>query len=126
MHRSAAALADATGAADAAGDPYAESRQTTDGRVYTVSGGDWDAFAATHTPDVVCHDHRLLGWGTLHGADELTRTQQVLVELAPDTRATFNHVITLEHGGLMSVHTAVGTQVSRIDAGSPAPSPSVS
>src|SRR5829696_286816 len=27
-------------------DPYAESRQTTEGRVYTVSGGDWDSFAA--------------------------------------------------------------------------------
>jgi len=29
-----------------AADPYAESRATTEGRVYTVSGGDWDAFAA--------------------------------------------------------------------------------
>lgn len=38
--------ADATGTPEAAGDPYAESRQTTEGRVYTVSGGDWDAFAA--------------------------------------------------------------------------------
>src|SRR3954451_22789909 len=27
-------------------DPYAQSRETTEGRVYTVSGGDWDAFAA--------------------------------------------------------------------------------
>jgi NADH-quinone oxidoreductase subunit D len=27
-------------------DPYAESRETTEGRVYTVSGGDWDTFAA--------------------------------------------------------------------------------
>ena len=27
-------------------DPYAESRATSEGRVYTVSGGDWDAFAA--------------------------------------------------------------------------------
>jgi NADH-quinone oxidoreductase subunit D len=35
------------GSADAAvDDPYAESRVTTEGRVYTVSGGDWDAFAA--------------------------------------------------------------------------------
>jgi NADH-quinone oxidoreductase subunit D len=28
------------------GDPYAQSRQTTEGRVYTVGGGDWDTFAA--------------------------------------------------------------------------------
>ena len=34
------------GAADTDADPYAESRATTEGRVYTVSGGDWDAFAA--------------------------------------------------------------------------------
>ena len=27
-------------------DPYAQSRQTTEGRVYTVGGGDWDTFAA--------------------------------------------------------------------------------
>jgi len=38
--------ADVTTAPEDAGDPYAESRQTTEGRVYTVSGGDWDAFAA--------------------------------------------------------------------------------
>ena len=37
---------DVTSTTDAAGDPYAESRSTTEGRVYTVSGGDWDAFAA--------------------------------------------------------------------------------
>jgi NADH-quinone oxidoreductase subunit D len=37
--------ADAT-VGQGAGDPYAESRQTTEGRVYTVSGGDWDTFAA--------------------------------------------------------------------------------
>jgi NADH-quinone oxidoreductase subunit D len=38
--------ADVSEAPPAAGDPYAESRDTSDGRVYTVSGGDWDAFAA--------------------------------------------------------------------------------
>jgi NADH-quinone oxidoreductase subunit D len=37
---------DVNDAPDASGDPYAESRPTTEGRVYTVSGGDWDAFAA--------------------------------------------------------------------------------
>jgi hypothetical protein len=63
---------------------------------------DWYAFAATHAPDVVIHDHRLLGWGTLHGVEALLRTQQVLVELAPDTRLRDNHVITSEHGFLVS------------------------
>ena len=36
----------ATITADAGGYPYAQSRETTEGRVYTVSGGDWDTFAA--------------------------------------------------------------------------------
>jgi len=64
---------------------------------------DWDAFAATHAPDLVCHDHRLLGWGTLQGVAAWVRTQQVLVELAPDTGARMNHVTISEHGALRSV-----------------------
>jgi ketosteroid isomerase-like protein len=63
---------------------------------------DWDAFAATHAPDLVCHDHRLLGWGTLLGVEAWMRTQQVLVELAPDTGVRNDHVITSEHGYLRS------------------------
>ncbi|MGH3622254.1 MAG: NADH dehydrogenase subunit D, partial [Sciscionella sp.] len=27
-------------------DPYASSRETTEGRVYTVTGGDWEDFLA--------------------------------------------------------------------------------
>jgi NADH-quinone oxidoreductase subunit D len=38
--------AGATATDEASADPYAQSRQTTEGRVYTVSGGDWDTFAA--------------------------------------------------------------------------------
>jgi NADH-quinone oxidoreductase subunit D len=30
-------------------DPYAGSRETTEGRVYTVTGGDWDALAVDST-----------------------------------------------------------------------------
>jgi NADH-quinone oxidoreductase subunit D len=37
---------DVSDAPDGSSDPYAESRATAEGRVYTVSGGDWDAFAA--------------------------------------------------------------------------------
>jgi hypothetical protein len=64
---------------------------------------DWDAFAAMHAPDLVCHDHRLLGWGTLQGLAAWVRTQQVLVELAPDTGARVNHVTISEHGTLRSL-----------------------
>jgi len=35
-----------TAAPEAGDDPYAGSRDTTEGRIYTVTGGDWDAFAA--------------------------------------------------------------------------------
>ena|GEM_PF-2009695 len=61
---------------------------------------DWDAFSAAHAPDFVLHDHRLLGWGTLRGVAAWMRTQQVLAELAPDTRARVNHLAIAEHGVL--------------------------
>ncbi|MCU0670969.1 MAG: nuclear transport factor 2 family protein, partial [Myxococcota bacterium] len=63
---------------------------------------DWEAFAATYAPDVACHDHRVLGWGTLHGVDAFMRTQRALVELAPDTRVRNDHVMASEHGFLVS------------------------
>jgi NADH-quinone oxidoreductase subunit D len=37
---------DSTAAPETEADPYAGSRDTTEGRVYTVTGGDWDSFAA--------------------------------------------------------------------------------
>ena len=70
---------------------------------------DWVAFAATHAPDLVCHDHRMLGWGTLHGIEAWMRTQQVLVELAPDTGVRNKHLITSDHGYLRSA-LIVGTR----------------
>ena len=33
-------------ASEAVSDPYASARDTTEGKVYTVTGGDWDSFAA--------------------------------------------------------------------------------
>lgn len=63
---------------------------------------DWEAFASTYARDVVCHDHRLLGWGTLHGIDAWLRTQRALVELAPDMRVRNEHVVTAERGFLVS------------------------
>ncbi|MEO6028156.1 MAG: nuclear transport factor 2 family protein [Candidatus Binatia bacterium] len=67
-----------------------------------LTAHDWDAFAAGCTPELVVHDHRLLGWGTLHGAAEWTRTQEVLVELAPDTRWRSDHVRIAARGILQS------------------------
>jgi hypothetical protein len=64
---------------------------------------DWGAYAAGHAPDLVCHDHRLLGWGTLHGVAAWMQRQQVLVELAPDAGARMDHVTIAEHGALRSI-----------------------
>jgi len=67
-----------------------------------LAAHDWDALTAAHAPEIVCHDHRLLGWGTLHGVAAWVRTQQVLVELAPDTRWRVTHLTTSEYGSLQS------------------------
>ena len=53
---------------------------------------DWEAYEALYVPDVVCDDHRLLGWGTLHGAAAFLRTQQATVDLAPDVCIRADHV----------------------------------
>ncbi len=61
---------------------------------------DWEAIAAQLGPALVCHDHRLLGWGTLRGAAAWVQTQQSLVELAPDVRTRVDHVRISERGSL--------------------------
>src|SRR5947208_11645451 len=38
-----------------------------------------DKFADSYHPDVVVHDHRVLGWGTVHGLADFTRMQRSLV-----------------------------------------------
>ena len=45
-------------------DPYAGSRETTEGRVYTVTGGDWDTIASGIDPIA---DHRIvINMGPVH------------------------------------------------------------
>ncbi len=69
---------------------YARARDTRD----------WETLAAQFHPGMVTTDHRLLGWGTLHGRDAFVQTQKTLVDLAPDTRHRSHHVRSSEHGYL--------------------------
>jgi ketosteroid isomerase-like protein len=66
---------------------------------------DWQAMRALLSPSLVCHDHRLLGWGTLHGAEAFVATQRTLTELAPDTRFRLDHIRVAERATL---HEALG------------------
>jgi class 3 adenylate cyclase/ketosteroid isomerase-like protein len=53
---------------------------------------DWNAYTAVLAPGVGVHDHRLFGWGTvLDDGATLVRSQQALVDLAPDVRYRLDH-----------------------------------
>jgi hypothetical protein len=62
---------------------------------------DWDALAARCAPDLVVHDHRLLGWETLHGPAAYVEALRALIELAPDTKLRLDHVEICAHGYLV-------------------------
>ena len=68
--------------------------------VHAWSNRDWDALAAKLSPDLVTHDHRLLGWGALQGKDAYLQAQKALVELAPDTSVRTHHLRLSKHGYL--------------------------
>jgi ketosteroid isomerase-like protein len=56
-----------------------------------IAARDWDAVASLLAPDFLIDDHRLLGWGTLHGP-AFVDLLKALVELAPDARLRFDHL----------------------------------
>jgi len=70
---------------------------------------DWDAVAAFMAPDFVMHDHRPLGWETLHGGHAWIDTMRALVELAPDVRLRIDHFSRAGRVSLI-VSTWVGTR----------------
>lgn len=53
---------------------------------------DWDAMRALFAPDLVGHNHRLVGWGTLQGPAALVSTLGAQIALAPDTQERVDHV----------------------------------
>jgi DnaJ-domain-containing protein 1 len=63
---------------------------------------DWDALAARCAPDLLVHDHRLLGWETLRGPAAYIEALRALVELAPDTKLRLDHVTICESGYLVT------------------------
>jgi len=62
---------------------------------------DWDAVLATCAPDLVCHNHRVLGWDTLHGAAAWVQLLQATAQLSPDYRPRVDHSRICENGVLM-------------------------
>jgi class 3 adenylate cyclase/tetratricopeptide (TPR) repeat protein len=90
----------------AADDPeYARLKGFTAG----ADARDWAAVSALVAPDFVMHDHRPLGWETLHGAQAWIATMRALVELAPDVRLRIDHFARVGRVSLV-VSTWVGTR----------------
>jgi hypothetical protein len=61
---------------------------------------DWNAMATLLAPDLVGENHRLVGWGMLHGPGAIVSTLRAQIELAPDTQERVDHVRTCEHAVL--------------------------
>ena len=61
---------------------------------------DWNAMSTLFVPELVGENHRLVGWGTLHGPAAVVSTLQAQIELAPDTQERVDHVRTCEHAVL--------------------------
>jgi len=61
------------------------------------------------TEDFVFEDHKLLGWGT-RSRDETVALMQVMVELAPDAIQRVDHVLAVNHRGILNVAGWVGSR----------------
>ncbi|MBI3781909.1 MAG: nuclear transport factor 2 family protein [Deltaproteobacteria bacterium] len=61
---------------------------------------EWNAMTTLFVPELVGENHRLVGWGTLHGPGAIVSTLQAQIELAPDTQERVDHVRTGEHAVL--------------------------
>jgi hypothetical protein len=69
---------------------------------------DWDGLASLLAPDLEVHDHRVLGWETLHGPDAYVDALRSLAELSPDVRLRVDH-LEVAAAGLLCVPVWVGT-----------------
>src|SRR5918994_400424 len=72
-------------------DPYAGSRETTEGRVYTVTGGDWDSVLAGST-DPIAEERLVVNMGPQH----------------PSTHGVLRLVLELEGEMVVEARTVVG------------------
>ena len=75
-------------------DPYASARETTEGRVYTVTGGDWDTLV-----DDVLHDERIvINMGPQHPSTH--GVLRLVLELEGETVTQARSVIGYLHTGI--------------------------
>ena len=99
-------------------DPYAPSRETTEGRVYTVTGGDWDEVMA----DVSGDEKIIMNLGPQHPSTH--GVLRLIVELEGETVTDLRSVVGYLHTGIeKNVEYRTWTQgvtfVTRMDYLSP-------
>jgi len=89
----------------------ASSRRTTLTRAFTqaFAARDWHRLSTLLAPDLVVHDHRLLGWETLHGPAAYIDALRSLVDLAPDVQLRIDHTM-MSGDRFLYVTTWVGTR----------------
>jgi hypothetical protein len=68
-----------------------------------VESRDWEAVAALCGPELVRHDHRLLGFAETRGPAAFVEVHRALIDLAPDARLRYDHVRTCDRGALLEV-----------------------
>jgi NADH-quinone oxidoreductase subunit D len=80
-------------------DPYAPSRRTTEGRVYNLTGGDWDDVLSRVSGDDPLQDERLvLNMGPQHPSTH--GVLRLVVELEGETVTDMRPVIGFLHTGI--------------------------
>ena len=76
-------------------DPYADSRETTEGRVYTVTGGDWDEI---HAEDPLASERIVVNMGPQHPSTH--GVLRLVLELEGETITEARSVIGYLHTGI--------------------------
>jgi SnoaL-like domain len=61
---------------------------------------DWDRLTSLVSADLVAEDHRLLGWGTAHSAEEYAAALRPVTELLPDVALRLDHLVLEERAAL--------------------------
>ena len=65
-----------------------------------LAARDWDRLASLVAPDLVAEDHRLLGWGTAHSAEQYAAALRPLTELQPDVALRLDHLLLRDRAAL--------------------------
>jgi NADH-quinone oxidoreductase subunit D len=84
----------ATSGAERASDPYATPRETTEGRIYTVTGGDWDEMLE----DAIADERIVINMGPQHPSTH--GVLRLVLELEGETVTQARSVIGYLHTGI--------------------------